>query len=104
VVTVTSTVPVPAGATAVIDLDEFTVKLVALTDPNSTAVAPVRSTPEIVTGMPPASSPLAGLTPITVGGGETAAPPGRAARRNLPRPCVQRGAVGGAAPARSEPR
>src|SRR5206468_9322272 len=39
-VTVTSTVPVPAGEVAVIELPEVTVKLVAAVEPNLTAVAP----------------------------------------------------------------
>ena len=69
VVTVTSTVPVPAG--------ELTVRLVALTalievpgvEPKSTAVAPVKPVPVTVTEVPPPAGPLVGLTPVTVGGG-----------------------------------
>jgi hypothetical protein len=69
VVTVTSTVPVPAGETAVIELAELTVKLVALVAPNLTAVAPVKPLPLTVTVVPPACGPALGLTPLTVGGG-----------------------------------
>ena len=70
VVTVTSTVPVPAGA--------VTVRLVAVTDveprcprsePKWTAVAPVKSVPVTVTEVPPPAGPLVGLSPVTVGGG-----------------------------------
>ncbi len=67
-VTVTSTVPVPAG--------EVTVRLVALTTvsvvpavaPKSTLVAPVKPVPLTVTKVPPAACPLVGLTLVTVGG------------------------------------
>ena len=50
VVTVTSTVPVPAGLSAVIVGVVTTVKLVAAVVPKSTAVAPVKPVPVIVTG------------------------------------------------------
>jgi hypothetical protein len=53
VVTVTSAVPFPFGETAVIDVAEFTVKLLALVEPNLTAVAPKRPVPVIVTVVPP---------------------------------------------------
>ena len=49
VVTVTSTVPVPAGLSAVIVVALTTVKLVAGVVPKSTAVAPVKPVPVIVT-------------------------------------------------------
>jgi hypothetical protein len=57
VVTVTSTVPVPAGETAVIEVSEMTLKLVALVEPNLTALAPVRLVPVMVTEVPPAAGP-----------------------------------------------
>src|SRR5262249_33659976 len=63
--TVTSTVPVPAGETAVIEVSEFTVKLAALVEPNLTAVAPVKSLPVIVTDVPPDSDPELGSTRVT---------------------------------------
>jgi hypothetical protein len=69
VVTVTSTVPVPAGETAVIELGELTVKLAALVEANLTAVAPVKPLPLTVTVVPPASGPAFGLTPVMIGGG-----------------------------------
>jgi hypothetical protein len=54
VVTVTFTVrDVFAGETAVIELGELTVKLVAVFDPKLTAVAPVKLVPMTVTTVPP---------------------------------------------------
>ncbi len=49
VVTVTSTVPVPAGLSAVIVVSLTTVRFVAGVVPKSTAVAPVKLVPVIVT-------------------------------------------------------
>lgn len=66
-VTLTSTVPVPAGETAVMDVAELTVKLVAAVAPNVTAVAAVNPEPVIATEVPPASGPAAGATAATVG-------------------------------------
>ena len=64
VVTRTSTVPaVPAGATAVSDVDEVTVKSVAGAVPKSTASASVNPVPVTLTVVPPAVAPLAGATP-----------------------------------------
>jgi hypothetical protein len=74
VVTVTSTVPVPAGAVAVIDDGPLTVKLVALLAPNFTAVAPDRFVPVIATLVPPAAGPLVGNTAATVGAGPAVPP------------------------------
>ena len=72
VATVTSTVPVPAGAVAwMVELD-FTTTAVAGTLPNLTAcltlAALYRLVPVIVTEMPPARGPLPGLTLVTVAG------------------------------------
>jgi len=66
VVTRTSTVPVPAGATAVIDV---LLLIVGATDvpPNATLVAPVKAVPVIVTEVPPASGPPAELSKVIVG-------------------------------------
>src|SRR4029077_7764113 len=64
-VTVTSTVPVPSGAPATIEVSECTVKLVALVDPNLTAVTVAKLVPVMVTAVPP--GPLAGSTLVTVG-------------------------------------
>jgi hypothetical protein len=69
-ITVTSTVPMPGGETAVIELGEFTVMLAALAEPNLTAVAPLRPTPLMATAVPPVSTPSLGLSPLTVGAGE----------------------------------
>ena len=67
VVTVTSTLPLPLGDTAVIELAELTTKLAAAVLPKSTAVAPVNLEPEMLTLVPPADDPLGGLTEVTVG-------------------------------------
>jgi hypothetical protein len=67
VVTVTSTVPEPAGETATIDVALETTKLAAGVLPNATAVAPVRFAPLITTDVPPAVRPVAGLRPVTAG-------------------------------------
>jgi len=66
VVTVTSTVPVPAGEVAVIEVAELAVT-VALVTPNVTAVAPVKLVPVIVTLVPPAVVPEVGEIEVTVG-------------------------------------
>ena len=67
VVTLMSTVPVPAGDVAVIEVAELTVKLAAVVPPNATAVAPVRLVPVIVTTVPPAAGPNVGEIEVTVG-------------------------------------
>jgi len=79
-VTVTSTVPPPAGETAVIELAELTVKPAAMRPPNLTAVEPLKLDPVMLTEVPPASGPPLGLSPVTVGagGGVGSPPPGGA--------------------------
>jgi hypothetical protein len=67
VVTVMSTVPVPAAEVAVIEVAELTVKLVALVDPNFTAVAPVKLVPVIVTDVPPDDGPEVDEIDVTAG-------------------------------------
>ena len=69
-VTVTSTVPVPAGEVAVIEVAELMAKLAAAVFPNLTAVAPVKPVPVIVTEVAPVVEPLAGLMLVTVGAEE----------------------------------
>jgi len=65
-VTVTSTVPAAsAGATAVIELAELTVTLVAAVDPNFTVLPAANPVPVMVTDVPPAVVPPAGLTELT---------------------------------------
>ena len=55
VVTVTSTVPEPAGAVAVMEVALFTVTVGGRgVDPNFTPVAPVKLVPVMVTEVPPA--------------------------------------------------
>ena len=66
-VTVTLTMPVPAGLTAVISVEDTTVTLVAGVEPKSTIIPPVRFVPVIVTVVPPAVEPFAGLMPVNVG-------------------------------------
>lgn len=68
VVTVTSTAPVPAGELAVIRLPDTTVKLIALAEPNLTAVAPVKWEPLMSTEVPPTNAPPTGETLETLGG------------------------------------
>jgi hypothetical protein len=72
-VTVTLTVVAarPAGVSAVIDEVELTVKLGQLRPPNPTAVTLTKFVPVRATEVPPASGPLFGLAPVTVGGGGT---------------------------------
>ena len=66
-VTRISTVPVPAGAVAVIWVALLTVKLVAAVAPKVTAVVPLKPEPVMVTVVPPADVPVAGEMPLTVG-------------------------------------
>ncbi len=69
--TVTSTVPVPAGASAAMDVPLATLKVVAgLSAPKSTAETSLKPVPVIVTQMPPAAGPLDGLMEVVrVGAG-----------------------------------
>ncbi len=67
VVTDTPTMPLPAGAVAVIWVALTTVKLVAAVAPKATAVAPVKPVPVITTLVPPPLPPEAGAIPVTVG-------------------------------------
>ena len=70
VVTVTSWVPVPAGAVAVIvEAAELNVNDAAGADPNMTEDALASPLPLIVTVVPPITGPALGLTPVTVGTG-----------------------------------
>jgi hypothetical protein len=62
-----STAPVPAGAVAVIDVAELTVKLVAAVAPKVTPVAPVKPLPAMVTVVPPGAGPEVGEIDVTVG-------------------------------------
>ncbi len=71
-VTVTSTVPpirweLPAGATAVIDVAEFTVTPVPALLPKATVSPDAKPDPVIVTAVPPATGPAAGESPLTDG-------------------------------------
>ena len=67
VVTVTSTVPAARRAVGGDLVSLTTVKLVAAVVPKSTAVAPVKPVPVIVTGCRRPCEPLVGLRPVTVG-------------------------------------
>lgn len=70
VVARTSTVPVPAGAVAVICVELLTVKPVALVAPKRTAVAPVKLVPVMITLLPPVVGPVVGEILLTVGTGK----------------------------------
>jgi len=67
VVTVTLTVPDPAGEVAVICESETTVNDCAAAEPKSTALASVNPEPLIPSVVPPASGPTGGLIPLTTG-------------------------------------
>jgi hypothetical protein len=62
-----STVPLPAGEVAVIEVVLLTVNDAALVLPNLTAVAAVKLAPVIVTVVPPAVGPLLGEIEVTDG-------------------------------------
>lgn len=67
-VTVTSTTPTtPGGEVAVTMVGLRTERFEAALDPKVTALAAVRFVPVIVTVVPPAVDPEAGLTTLTVG-------------------------------------
>jgi hypothetical protein len=67
-VTVTVTAPaLPAGVVAVIVVPFTTVTFVAATVPNVTVAPATKFVPVIVTAVPPATGPLLGDTPLTVG-------------------------------------
>ena len=68
VVTVTFTVPLPAGLTAVICVELTTVND-AGAPPKLTLVAPLKFVPAIVMVVPPAAGPLEGLIPVMDGPG-----------------------------------
>ena len=68
VVTRTSTVPVPAGAVAVIWVAELTVNPVAADPPKVTAVAPEKFVPVMITAVPPVCGPAVDERELTVGG------------------------------------
>ena len=64
----TSMVPwIPAGLVAVTCVGEFTTKLVAAESPKDTAERPVKFVPVIVTAVPPATEPDAGLMLLMTG-------------------------------------
>ena len=63
--TVMTPVAAPAGTVAVIEVSEFTVKLVAARPLNETPVAPVKPTPVSVTTVP--SGPKDGVKEVSVG-------------------------------------
>ena len=67
VTTVTLTVPLPDGETALTVVSETGTTPVAGFDPNCTLLTPVRNVPEIVTAVPPACGPDEGLIPLTTG-------------------------------------
>ena len=68
-VTVTSTVPLPAGELAVIEVAELTVTEPAAVPPKLTVSPEAKPVPVIVTLVPPATGPLVGAMWVTVGSG-----------------------------------
>ena len=56
-----------AGEVATIDVDELTVTAVAVMVPNITVAEEVKPVPMMVTEVPPAVLPLAGVIDVTVG-------------------------------------
>ena len=50
---------------------DLTWKLAAFTEPNLTALTPLKPVPVIVTVVPPVAGPLGGFILLTVGGGTT---------------------------------
>ena len=66
-VMVTLTIPKPAGDVAVIWLAELTVNAGSAMSPNVTAVISVNPVPVIVTAVPPAVGPLAGVMLVIAG-------------------------------------
>ncbi len=67
-ITVTCTGPaLPDGATAVICVDDTTVNDDASTEPNRTAVTPLKPLPVSATEVPPAAGPWFGETPLSTG-------------------------------------
>ncbi len=73
-VTVTSTVPDPAGDIAVIDVAELTVTPDAALPPKDTVSPAAKFVPVTVTAVPPDAGPVAGETPLTAGAGGGAPP------------------------------
>jgi hypothetical protein len=59
----------PAGDTAVTVVEDVTMNDAAGTEPNLTAVAPLKLVPVTVSEVPPAVEPVFGLTEETVGAG-----------------------------------
>jgi hypothetical protein len=72
-VTVTPTVPLPAGAVATIDVALLMLNEVAGVAPNCTAVARMKLSPVMFTGVPPVAGPLFGEIDVTVGAGTSCA-------------------------------
>ena len=68
--TLTATVPLPAGETTSISVDETAVRLVTATVPKLTAVTPPRFDPSMTTLVPPDDGPDMGERPVTIGGGD----------------------------------
>ena len=73
-VTLTSTVPDPAGDVTVIDVAETTLTPVPALPPNATVSPDAKPVPVIVTAVPPAAGPVAGESPLTAGAGGSEPP------------------------------
>ena len=69
VVTVTSTIPLPAGEKAVICVDEFTSYFDASAEPKCTAETDVKFRPVMITFVPPLDDPEVRDRLVTTGAG-----------------------------------
>ena len=67
VLTVTETVPVPAGTVTVSEVELIRLTPTPAVEPKSTVGTPENPVPVTVTLLPPAAGPLFGLTAVTVG-------------------------------------
>ena len=83
-VTVTSTVPDPAGEVTVIEVGELTVTPVAALPPKETVSPAAKFVPVTVTGVPPDTDPEAGETALTVGAGEVSRSTSRSPAKSSP--------------------
>ena len=70
VVMLTSTMPVPGGETAVIDVSLLKVNELACQGPKRTSVTPVKPVPMISTTVPPFTEPEVGLIDVIAGSGK----------------------------------
>ena len=70
VVTLTSTMPVPGGEVAVIEVSLLKENELACQEPKRTSVTPVKPVPVIATTVPPFAEPEVGLIEVMAGCGK----------------------------------